>query len=268
MLLFCSVAMSETALQRRTRRALERQLYHQRLKADAISGHEAQVMASMIMHSAEVRGKIDALRPIAADARVLEVGSGAHGLIFFFEAGERVGVDPLADEYRTLFSAWQGRATTIAAVGEKLPFADSSFDIVLCDNVVDHAESPRRILEEIVRVLAPRGALYFTVNVHHPLYHCAATLHAGWRALGLPVEVGPFADHTVHLTPNRARSLLEGLPLRIVHENDPVPESKRVARAMPLRHAGDMMKRLFFKNANWEIIAIKDGELERTPPGA
>jgi len=29
-----------------------------------------------------------------------------------------------------------------------------------------------------------------------------------------------------------------------------------------------MMKRLFFKNANWEIIAIKDGELERTPPGA
>lgn len=72
-------------------------------------------MASMADHSAEVRTKINALRPIRPDARVLEVGSGAHGLIFFFDAGERVGVDPLADEYRTLFSAWQGRAKTLAA---------------------------------------------------------------------------------------------------------------------------------------------------------
>lgn len=49
---------------------------------------------------------------------MVEVGSGAHGLIFFFEAAERIGVDPLADEYRELFPAWQQRAMTIAGFGE------------------------------------------------------------------------------------------------------------------------------------------------------
>jgi len=250
--------MSETALQRRARRALERQLYHQRLKAEAIRGREAELMASMAECSAEVRTKINALRPIRPDARVLEVGSGAHGLIFFFDAGERVGVDPLADEYRTLFSAWQVRAKTLAAFGEQLPFDDGSFDIVLSDNVVDHAENPRRILEEIVRVLAPGGVLYFTVNVHHPVYHWAATAHAGWRALGLPIEIGPFADHTVHLTLGAARRLFARLPLTILRENEPIGEAKRLSGSIAPRHAGDFLKRLFFKNARWEVIAVKE----------
>lgn len=224
-------------------------------------------MASMVEHSTEVRRKIEALRPIPPAARVLEVGSGAHGLIFFFDAEERVGVDPLADEYRQLFSAWQGRAKTLAAFGEELPFDDCSFDIVLCDNVVDHAESPRRILEEIVRVLAPGGALYFTVNVHHPLYHWVATAHAGWRALGLPVEIGPFADHTVHLAPAAARSLFSRLPLTILSENEPIGEAQRLSRSNPSRHFGDRLKRLFFKNARWEVIAVKDGERARSGAG-
>ena len=90
-----------------------------------------------------------------------------------------------------------------------------------------HAESPRRILEEIARVLAPGGLLYFTVNVHHPVYHWAATAHSGWRALGIPLEITPFADHTVHLTLVSARRLLAGLPLRIVRQSDTVEETKR-----------------------------------------
>src|SRR3712207_7148876 len=50
--------------------------------------------------------------------------------------------------YAVLFPAWQGRARTIAAGGEALPFDDGAFDVVLCDNVVDHATNPRRIVEE------------------------------------------------------------------------------------------------------------------------
>src|SRR5688500_20394945 len=36
------------------------------------------------------------LRPLERDGRVLEVGSGAHGLIFYFGAERGVGLDPLA----------------------------------------------------------------------------------------------------------------------------------------------------------------------------
>ena len=131
------------ALERRAQRALERQLAYQRAKAERVRGHEVELMASMAARSAEVRARLDRVGPIVPNARVLEVGSGAHGLIFFFEGAERVGVDPLADEYRALFPAWQERAQTVAAFGEQLPFTDASFDVVLCDNVVDHAERPR-----------------------------------------------------------------------------------------------------------------------------
>jgi SAM-dependent methyltransferase len=257
--------MGDSGLQRRARRALERQLDYQRKKADGLRGHEAEIMAGMASHSAAVRDKLTALRPIPDGARVLEVGSGAHGLIFFFDGGERVGVDPLADHYRELFPVWQERVTTIAAFGERLPFEDSRFDVVLSDNVVDHAENPRRIVEEMVRVLTPGGSLYFTVNVHHALYHWAAILHAGWRALGIPFEVTPFADHTVHLTLGAARNLLARLPLRIVSETDTVEETKQAGRAEAPRHAGDRLKRWFFKNALWEVIAIKE-KLARSSP--
>jgi SAM-dependent methyltransferase len=248
----------DSGLRRRAERALDRQLDYQRLKAARLKGREQEVIADMMAHSAEVRQKLEVVRPIAPHARVLEVGCGAHGLIFYFGSQDGVGVDPLADHYAELFPAWQPRARTIAAPGEQLPFEDGSFDVVLCDNVVDHAESPRRILEEIARVLAPGGMLYFEVNVHHSVYHMAASAHAGWRALGIPFEITPFADHTVHFTINSARRLFDGLPLRIVSENDNIEAVKRQSHQTPIRHAGDRLKRFFFKNAHYEAIAARE----------
>jgi SAM-dependent methyltransferase len=249
--------MGALGIERRARRALERQLDYQRAKAARVRGQEAAIVASMAGRSAALRERLARIQPLPSPLRVLEVGSGAHGLIFYFDADEKVGVDPLADHYRELFPAWQGRAQTIAVGGEQLPFADGAFDVVISDNVVDHAENPRRIAEEMARVLAPRGLLYFTVNIHHPVYHLAASLHAAWRAAGVPFEITPFADHTVHLTLGAARRLFDGLPLRIVEESNTVAETKRADKTAPRRHAGDRLKWLFFKNAELELIAVK-----------
>ena len=139
-----------------------------------------------------------------------------------------------------------------------MPFADSSFDVALCDNVVDHAEDPRQIVAEIARVLRPGGLLYFTVNVHHPVYHWAASAHSAWRALGVPVEITPFADHTVHLTLGAAHALFASLPLSIRDQSDTVEQTKAQARGLAVRHAGDRLKRWFFKNARWEAIAVRE----------
>ncbi|MDP8993441.1 MAG: class I SAM-dependent methyltransferase [Pseudomonadota bacterium] len=249
------MGLAESGLKRRARRALERQLDYQRRKAARY--REREVAAYALSHSRAVRARIEAVRPIATRARVLEVGCGAHGLIFYFGARDGIGVDPLAHHYRQLWPDWQHRTRTVAAFGEALPFADASFDLVLCDNVVDHAESPRRILNEIARVLAPGATLYFDVNVHHPVYSVAAAVHAGWRALGVPFEIGPFADHTVHLTRAKARGLFDGLPLRILDERDDIAEVKR-RPPRGIRHAGDRLKRLFFKNASYEVVAEKE----------
>ena len=247
----------ESARERQARRALERQLAYQESKSRRAKGHEEAYIASMSQASARVRAKVEAIRAISADARVLEVGSGAHGLIFYFGARRGVGVDPLAAHYARLFPAWQNRVATAAAFGEHLPFSDATFDVVLCDNVVDHAEGPVQIASELVRVLAPGGVLYFTVNVHHPVYRVAAAAHRAANAAGLRVEVGPFADHTVHLTIAQARRMFQGVPLKVVSESCNVAEAKALARRRPPRHAGDRLKRLFFKNALYEVIAVR-----------
>jgi len=243
-------------LARRAERALERQLAYQQQKAAAVRGREDEYVARMLRKSSEVRAKLEAVRPVQDDARVLEVGSGAHGLIFYFGGSNGVGVDPLADHYAAMFP-WQKRVKTIAAAGEDLPFEDGSFDIVLCDNVIDHAHNPSKILSEIARVLAPGGLMYFTVNVHHPFYHYAASAHAAWRALGVPLEITPFADHTVHLTLPAARGLLRELPFAIISQRDTIQDVRRQSGLEKPRHAGDRLKRLFFKNALFEVIAVR-----------
>jgi ubiquinone/menaquinone biosynthesis C-methylase UbiE len=51
---------------------------------------------------------------------------------------------------------------------EALPFADASFDIVLCIEVLRYLPEPRRCLEEIARVLSPGGVCLVTAT---PLFN-------------------------------------------------------------------------------------------------
>lgn len=211
----------------------------------------------MMQSSTRVREVLRQWRPISDNASVLEVGSGAHGLIFYFGVRCAVGVDPLAHHYSSLFSGWQRRVSTIAACGESLPFGDHSFEVVLCDNVVDHAESPSRIVAEISRVLIPGGVLYFSVNVHHPLYWLASGVHGAWHRAGIDFNIATFADHTVHLTLTGARELFAGQPLTILEETANIEAVKTRAKQMPPRHMGDRLKRVFFKNALYEVVAVR-----------
>src|SRR6185295_9271381 len=206
------MALLESTRKKLAQRALERQLEYQQRKAEHVRGREEEIIAAMKKSSRRVRELLESFQPIAPDARVVEVGSGAHGLIFYFGSPHGIGVDPLSVSYGKLFPRWQSCARTVAAVGESLPFRNQSFDIVLCDNVVDHAESPSKIVAELTRILAPGGLMYFTVNIHHPVYAVAAGVHSSWRAVGVPYEVGPFADHTTHLTVDAAERLFQGLP--------------------------------------------------------
>ena len=238
-------------------RAEERQRAYQMQKARACAGAIDEMTPQLDAYASAVKRTIERVWPIARDTQALEVGSGAHGLVFFLGIPDAIGVDPLADDYAALFPAWQRRAKTRKAYGEALPFENASFDLVLSDNVVDHAEDPRAILREMVRVLRPGGALYFTVHVHHPLYAIASAAHAAWNAAGLHYEITPFADHTVHLTLARVRSWIRELPLRVLAEDTGIEGAKREARTSTERGPVGTAKRAFFKNARFEIVASR-----------
>jgi SAM-dependent methyltransferase len=239
----------------RGRRALERQLNYQKHKAEALRDNESGVLLNTFARALAVRKRLEAIKPIDADARVIEVGSGAHGLIFGFGAKHGVGIDPLAVDYKRLFPKWQKQVQTIAAIGEELPFSDASFDVVLSDNVIDHAEKPLKIVDELVRILKTEGLLYFTVNIHHPLYNLVSIAHGAWNALGIRLELSPFADHTVHLTEAKMRQVFASLPLEIIEMNSSVKQTKSALKQVKSTSAEQRLKKLFFKNALFEIVA-------------
>jgi 2-polyprenyl-6-hydroxyphenyl methylase/3-demethylubiquinone-9 3-methyltransferase len=51
--------------------------------------------------------------------------------------------------------------TYVAALAERLPFADASFRLVSCCDVLEHLDDPDAALAEIARVLAPGGVFFY-----------------------------------------------------------------------------------------------------------
>lgn len=98
---------------------------------------------------------------IGNNTRILQVGIGPEDIINYFPAGKRYAVDPLADFYKKKFKLDYGELHFLNARGEKLPFKDQFFDIVVLANVLDHVESPEKVLSEIKRVLKDNGIFHF-----------------------------------------------------------------------------------------------------------
>jgi SAM-dependent methyltransferase len=93
--------------------------------------------------------------------RLLDVGCGAKPYKPLFEAdvSEYVGVD-IANPDAEL----EGRI-------EALPVADASFDLVLCTQVLEHAEDAAQGVRELHRVTAPGGRVLASthgVQAYHP----------------------------------------------------------------------------------------------------
>ena len=94
--------------------------------------------------------------------RVLDVGCGVKPYYPFFaaRASEYVGVDVV-----------ENPAADLKGAVESLPVEDASFDLVLCIQVLEHAEDPAQAVRELRRVVAPGGRVLASthgVQVYHP----------------------------------------------------------------------------------------------------
>ena len=102
-----------------------------------------------------------------SDRRVLDIGCGPRGSLEWADmACERVGLDPLVDEYRAL-GIGQHKMTYVKAGSENIPFPDGHFDIVTAFNSLDHVDNLGVTVEEITRVTAPGGLLLLISDVGH-----------------------------------------------------------------------------------------------------
>ena len=103
----------------------------------------------------------DAARVFGKSYRVLDVGCGVKPYYPFFHAyaSEYVGVDP------------QHPGAELRGTVEEMPVADGSFDLVVCTQVLEHADDPDRAVRELRRVTAPGGRVLASthgVMVYHP----------------------------------------------------------------------------------------------------
>lgn len=117
----------------------------------------------------------------ALRGRLLDVGCGTKPYRELFAADSYVGMD-----VATAASAVKHTADVLYD-GTTFPFADASFDSVVCNQVLEHVFTPERFLRELHRVLRPQGRLLLTVpfvwDEHEQPHDFARYSSFGLRAL-------------------------------------------------------------------------------------
>lgn len=146
-----------------------------------------------------LRGVIRKIRELAPDMRgdYLDVGSGNGELI------DRVirefQVKPHACDYRGDLMSVEGVTVEVANLNiDPLPYADASFDLVTCTEVIEHLEHYRAALREMARVLRPGGVLVVTTpNVLNLRSRIRYLLFGFYNMFG-PLRLDDDRHHSTH----------------------------------------------------------------------
>lgn len=130
--------------------------------------------------------------------RVLDVGGG-NGVVrqYLAEPAGYVVVDPSPEWLRgdwlklaESFPALLSPLTFVLGVGERLPFADASFDAVLALFSINHMAEPERLVPEARRVLRPGGRLLIVAEDVEPRWRDLPSrgYRRGWTPVGRAIR--------------------------------------------------------------------------------
>jgi uncharacterized protein len=113
--------------------------------------------------------------------RAVDVGVGPAGIGFLSRFGPSgamiLGIEPLKRtaiaiedlDLAQYVGGLRNRVRYIQARGEELPLAPASIDLAVCLNVLDHTETPARVLDSIRHCLRDRGILLLGNNIFSAL---------------------------------------------------------------------------------------------------
>lgn len=136
----------------------------------------ARLLYELVEHS-EISKQLHTILGAKKNLHAIEIGVGPLGIGFLgvhahSYCSSIIGIEPLPiitislddkalEAYARIL---QSRVQILAGKGEALPFADNSFDLACCINVIDHAHKPVDILKQIHSKLKSGGLLLFGVN--------------------------------------------------------------------------------------------------------
>lgn len=123
-------------------------------------------------------------RYVQPPARVLDVGCGtALSTRLLMQRGfETLGVD-LSPLFLSVEKETHPTTQLAAADATQLPFEDESFDVVAAFEFIEHAPDVPALLDELKRILKPRGYLFFhspnLISPYLPAYDIARMMLGG-----------------------------------------------------------------------------------------
>lgn len=146
-------------------------LYHERYERDQFGGtydEERKAYSALLLEEVLSCASRDAAW--LATATVVSIGSGCTGDLSTWPAAVKIAVDPLLGAYQhlgLLLADAEGTAQTIylSTGGQDLPLIDSTADLVVCRNALDHMTDPRAGLEQMRRILKHDGVLHLSVDL-------------------------------------------------------------------------------------------------------
>jgi len=112
----------------------------------------------------------------------------------------------------------------LAAKGERLPFKDAAFDVVVFNEVIEHVEDDRQTIHDALRVLKDGGRIViYAPNRLYPFETHGVYWRGRYRFGNIPLvnylPNGPrnrLVPHARAYTTRTIRRLCEGLPVRLV----------------------------------------------------
>ena len=120
-------------------------------------------------YAQELERQLAGILAIQEETPILEIGSGAAGIITFLPSEIKCAIDPLEYFYGSVpgfVKARDSRVEYHTAKAEALPFENNRFRMIIMDNVLDHCDDLNSIFAEMSRVLQGAGIVYLRLNVY------------------------------------------------------------------------------------------------------
>lgn len=157
------------------------------------------------------------------NGKVFEDGCGLGSYLSRLSTGSNFTTG-LEIEFERAVEASEKSSRVVCGVGEKLPFANNCFDLILSHEVLEHVQDDREAVQEIIRTLRPGGRLVlFCPNRGYPFETHGIYWRGEYHFGNIPlVNYLPrpwrnrLAPHVRIYTRRDLARLFTGLPVKIV----------------------------------------------------
>jgi len=145
------------------------------------------------------------VRALGAPAAALDLGCGDGRLTAELTASEVVAADVSEVALERARERLPSAEAVLVAPDEPLPLDDTSFDLVLCAETLEHVRDVQQLLSEARRVLRPGGRLAVTTPAHGRITGLDILVR------GFERRFDPLSPHLRFLTARSLAALLDAL---------------------------------------------------------